>query len=111
MTNTKCNFNELGFGGKITFSDLLGKTILIGLTYYTADDEFIEQKQYWGTVIESNEKQILVRLSNSEIFGLPPDLSSTQTAPAGEYRLNSTGEIVVDPDYLTTWNINRPREG
>ena len=42
----------------ISFSDLLGKTILIGLTYYTADNEFIEQKQHWGTVIESNENQI-----------------------------------------------------
>ena len=60
---------------EITFSDLVEKTILIGLTYYTADDEFIERKQYWGTVIESNEKRILVRLNDGEIFGLPPDLS------------------------------------
>ena len=49
---------------EITFSDLVEKTILIGLTYYTADDEFIERKQYWGTVIESNEKRILVRLND-----------------------------------------------
>ena len=95
---------------KITFSDLIGKTILIGLTYYTEDDEFIEQKQYWGTVIESNENRILVKLNDGEIFGLPPDLSSTKIAPPGEYRLRSTGEVVVDPDYLTTWNINRSKE-
>ena len=63
---------------EITFSDLIGKTILIGLTYYTADDEFIEQKQYWGTVIESNENRILVKLNDGEILGLPPDLSSTK---------------------------------
>ena len=44
---------------EITFSDLVEKTILIGLTYYTADDEFIEQKQYWGTVIESNKNRWL----------------------------------------------------
>ena len=65
---------------EITFSDLVEKTILIGLTYYTADDAFIEQKQYWGTVIESNEKRILIKLNNGEIFGLPPDLSSTKIA-------------------------------
>ncbi len=94
----------------ISFSDLIGKTILIGLTYYTADNEFIEQKQYWGTVTESNQKGILVKLNDGEIFGLPPDLSSTKIAPPGEYRLRFTGEVVVDPDYLTTWNINRPRE-
>ena len=96
---------------KITFSDLIGKTILIGLTYYTANDEFIEQKQYWGRVVESNENRILVKLNDGEIFVLPPDLSSTQVAAPGEYRLRSTGEIVVNPDYLTTWNINRSEEG
>lgn len=96
---------------KITFSDLIGKTILIGLTYYTANDEFIEQKQYWGRVVESNENRILVKLNDGEIFVLPPDLSSTQVAAPGEYRLRSTGEIVVNPDFLTTWNINRPEEG
>ena len=95
---------------EITFSDLIGKTILIGLTYYTADDEFIEQKQYWGTVIETNKNRILVKLNDGELFELPPDLSSTKIAPPGEYRLCSTGEVVVDPDYLTTWNINRSKE-
>lgn len=92
---------------KITFSDLIGKTILIGFTYYTSTNEFIEQKQCWGRVIESNENRILVKLNDGEIFELPPDLSSTQVAAPGEYRLHSTGEIVVNPDYLTTWNINR----
>ena len=95
---------------QISFSDLIGKTILIGLTYYTANNEFIEQKQYWGKVLESNENRILVKLNGGEIFGLPPDLSSTQVAAPGEYRLRSTGEIVVNPDFLTTWNINRPEE-
>ncbi len=94
----------------IAFSDLIGKTILIGLTYFTADNKFIEQKQYWGTVTESSEEKILVRLKSGELFGLPPNLSSTRVAPPGEYRLRSTGEIVVNPDYLTTWNINRPKE-
>lgn len=41
---------------KITFHDLLGKVILIGLTYYSHDNELIGQKQYWGTVIEANKK-------------------------------------------------------
>jgi hypothetical protein len=31
-----------------------------------------------------------------------------QPAPPGEYRLKSTGEIVVDPDLLSTWTIRRP---
>ena len=54
--------------------------------------------------------EALKKLNDGEILGLPPDLSSTRIAPPGEYRLRSTGEVVVDPDYLTTWNINRSKE-
>lgn len=66
------------------FPELIGKTILIGLTYYTVNNEFIEQKQYWGTDIEVNDEQILVKLNNNEMFALPPDLSSTKIAPPVE---------------------------
>lgn len=92
---------------ELSFSDLLGKTILVGITYYTKDNEFIEQKQYWGTVIEANDKQIRFRQKNGDVFWLPPDLSSTKLAPKGEYRLRSTGEIVVDPDFTSVWIANR----
>jgi hypothetical protein len=43
-----------------------------------------------------------------ETYGLPPDLRSLKPAPAGEYRLRSTHEIVRDPDYLATWVIEQP---
>lgn len=90
---------------EILFSDLLGKVILVGLTYYTHDHQLIEQKQYYGTVVRSDETCIVIRKENGEEFSLPPDLRSTKLAPAGEYRLRSTGEIVVDPDFLSTWNV------
>ncbi|MBR2459920.1 MAG: hypothetical protein IKB34_01640 [Clostridia bacterium] len=90
---------------EIVFSDLVDKIILIGITYYTADNELVEQKQLWGRVVEANEDEILVKLSNGELFELPPDLSSTKLAVPGEYRLRSTGELIVDPDYLSTWNV------
>jgi len=92
---------------ELSFSDLLGKTILVGITYYTKDNEFIGQKQYWGTVIEANDRQIRFRQKNGDVFWLPPDLSSTKLAPKGEYRLHSTGEIVVDPDFTSVWIANR----
>lgn len=98
------------FRKKITFSDLIGKTVLVGFTYYSADHELVERKQFWGTVTHSDEKQILVRQSDGEILSLPPDLSSTKRARPGEYRLHTTGEVVVNPDYLITWNITRTKE-
>ncbi len=70
----------------------------------------IEQKQYWGTVIEANDRQIRFRQKDGSIFGLPPDLSSTKRARKGEYRLRSTGEIVIDPDFTSTWNVTRDSE-
>lgn len=94
----------------ISFDDLIGKVLLIGLTYYSHDKIFIEQRQYWGTVIESNKTAICVKQKNGEIFRLPPDLSSTKLAPPGEYRLKSTGEVVINPDFLATWIIYNPPE-
>ena len=95
---------------ELSFSDLIGKTILVGLTYYTKENEFIEKKQFWGTVTESNEKHICFRQKDGSIFSLPPDLRSTKRAPKGEYRLRSTGEIVIDPDFTSVWIVNRDSE-
>ena len=89
---------------KLSFQDLLGKTILVGLSYY-AGDQLIEQKQYWGTVVEANETRIRFRQTNGELFSLPPNLESTKPAHKGEYRLCSTGEVVTDPDFTSTWSI------
>ena len=94
----------------LSFEDLIGKVMLVGLSYFTHDNVFIEQRQYWGTVIESNENIIRIRQSNGEEVTLPPDLRSTEPAPPGEYRLRSTGEIVIDPDFLSTWIVNEPPE-
>lgn len=90
---------------ELQFSDLPGKVILVGLTYYTHDKQFIEQKQFHGTVIRADEKGILIRKSDGEETMLPPDLRSTKAAPPGEYRERSTGEIVENPDFLSTWNV------
>ncbi len=45
----------------ISFDDLMGKVLLVGLTYYTHDNVFIEQRQYWGVVIESNKNTICIK--------------------------------------------------
>jgi len=41
---------------------------------------------------------------------LPPEPEAYEPAPPGEYRLRSTGEVVVDPDYLTTWTVGSPAD-
>ena len=90
--------------------ELIGRVLLVGITYYSHDNVYIEQKQFYGTVTEANENIIRVKQKNGVDFTLPPDLSSTKRAPRGEYKLHSTGEIVVDPDFIATWNLTKPKE-
>ncbi len=89
----------------------IGKHLLIGMTYLDHEDNLIEQKQFHGIIVRINKHEgIVVRLHDSnEEYKLPPDLNPLQEAPKGEYRLRSTGEIVVDPDLLTTWTLTKPK--
>ena len=82
----------------------------LGITYYAHDNTYIEQKQFWGTVVSANNDGIKIRQSNGEFFNLPPDLSSTEPAPQGEYKLKSTGEIIINPDYFATWSLYKPED-
>jgi hypothetical protein len=88
----------------------IGKHILIGLTYHDHEDNFIEQKQLHGVIVRVDEVQgIVVKLHNSEEeYKLPPDLRSFKEAPKGKFKLHSTGEIIINPDLLTTWIVNKP---
>lgn len=92
---------------------LVGKRVLIGLTYHDHDDKFLEQRQVYGIVVSVDARKGFViepqGETSGETFRLPPDMRSLQEAEPGEYRLRSTGEVVVDPDYLCTWIINKPK--
>jgi hypothetical protein len=81
-----------------------------GITYYTHDGVPIEQKQFWGVVSSCGSNGITIKRADGGTFTLPSDLSSTRVAQAGEYRLRSTGEVVSDPDFLSTWNLVKPKQ-
>ena len=93
-----------------SYDELRGKTILVGLTYYSANKKLIEQKQVWGTVTKADKSGIEITQADGSKFGLPPDLSAIDTAEPGEYRLLSTGEVVTDPDYLVTYTVTKPKQ-
>jgi len=89
---------------------VVGKRLLIGLTYLTHDGKLIEQNQLHGVVEEiSYATGIVLRLPDQSTYRLPPDLRGIEEAPPGTYRLRSTGEEVEDPDYLYAWTITRPK--
>lgn len=82
----------------------LGKRLLVGITYETHAGEFLRQEQFHGLIVQAGKDCIVIeRADSGERVSLPPEL---QKAPPGEYRLRSTGEVVVDPDYLAKWVFN-----
>ncbi|MBD5099526.1 MAG: hypothetical protein HDT35_08310 [Clostridiales bacterium] len=90
---------------KVAFEDLLGKVLLVRITYYTQGGELIEQKQFWGTVVRADDQAIKIKQSDGEVFTLPPDLSAVSPAAPGDYTLRSTGEVVTAPDFLSTLDL------
>jgi RNase P/RNase MRP subunit p29 len=90
-------------------ASLVGKHALIGLTYVDADGTVRRQVQIHGRITAVDETKVTMRLHGSDQeFTLPPDLAIFEPAQPGEYRLRSTGEVVVDPDLLASWTITAP---
>ena len=89
-------------------ASFVGKHLLIGVTYLDHAEEPIEQKQRHGRIVRINPREgVVVGLSDGGELKLPPDLRSFQVARPGEYRLRSTGEVVIDPDLTCTWVIKK----
>ncbi|MDE7362838.1 MAG: hypothetical protein K2N38_12995 [Oscillospiraceae bacterium] len=86
----------------MTYDDLIGKTMLAGITYMRGD-EVEESVQLFGTVISADDEEIAVELADGKVWTLPPDLSAVQPAQKGIYRLKSTGEEIEDPDFTSVW--------
>jgi hypothetical protein len=90
---------------------VVGKVLLVGLTYLEADGALIEQQQFFGTVVSADSRKgILLSLEGQragEQFKLPPDTRAIEIAAAGEYRLRATGELVIDPDYTAMFSITK----
>ena len=90
-------------------AQLLGKHLLVGLTYLNDDGTVDRQEQLHGDVIRADEEGLAIRLPSGGHYWLPPDFRAYKQAAPGEYRLRSTGEVLIDPDYITTWTVTRGR--
>lgn len=86
---------------------MIGATVLVGMTY--EEPAGVRQEQFVGTVMNASlEEGIVLRLEGAragEVFTLPPDLRGFAPAPPGSYRLKQTGEVVLDPDFTSTWTM------
>ena len=89
---------------------LKGKVFLIGLTFIDEDEKLVEQYQTSGTVVELTENGFLkFNRNDGSVFQLPYDKKAINEAAKGEYKEKATGNIITDPDYITTWTIDVKR--
>ena len=90
---------------------LLGKTVLVGITDESSDGEIEGSRQFVGKIEDVDAKQgVLLKLQDGSDYWLPPDHRPLKKAPKGEYRLHSTGQLVVNPDFLSTWIVTKPAQ-
>ena len=83
----------------------VGKTILVGLTYWNQQDEVTRQEQFSGEVIgiDAPRNTIIVEATDGEEWHLP--LWIAPDPPRGEYECSSTGDKVQDPDLITSLSV------
>jgi hypothetical protein len=88
--------------------NLIGKTLLIGITHTDSQGKMLSRSQIFGLVTIANRVQgICIRISQSnEEKWFPPDTRGIEPARPGQYRNRATGEVVNDPDYLGSWTIS-----
>lgn len=86
--------------------EMLGKVVLVGITTMNRDDQALSQNQYFGTILRIGEDEgvIILRGDTGEEMWLPPALEYYEAANPGEYHLRSTGQVVVNPDYVVRFN-------
>jgi hypothetical protein len=90
---------------------MIGKSVLVGKTIIVEGIE-PQRVQFHGLIESADARRGLAirRADNGELEWLPPDLRAYFTAEPGIYTLRSTGEEVVDPDFLSNWTVERPAQ-
>ena len=88
-------------------AQLIGKHLLVGVTVLGPNDEVVEQREYhgWIELAEEGRGIAIRRNDTATLEWLPPDLEALQPAAPGTYTLRSSGEVVIDPDLVTTWTV------
>ena len=92
---------------------VIGKHLLVGVTYVDADGELLRQEQFHGEIVRASRAEgLILRLAGTgEERWVPPDLSRLEPAAPGRYRLRGTGEQVDNPDFVSTWTVRPPESG
>lgn len=81
---------------------MAGKVAIIGMTTETQPGVKVrEQTQFVGVLAKIDAYEIVIRLLDGGEITLPPDIRSFENAVPGDYRLRSTGKVIIDPDFTS----------
>jgi len=95
-------------------ADLEGKRVILGITRFAESGSYTQEQHLARASIWRHDDYDFVRFSceDGEERVYPFEERFVQRAPKGEYRFRSTGEVVVDPDFLfsvTTYKGKPPQ--
>lgn len=90
--------------------ELIGQTLLVGITYLDHEGELLRRQQVFGTVISANRGAgIIIRQhSDNESFEITPILSAIEYAAPGIYQLADSDAAVEDPDFTALFTVTTP---
>lgn len=91
-------------------NQLIGATLLVGVTYLEHDGTLLRREQIFGRV-EAVDPEIgitLLRHDTDEPFIMAPILEAIEPASPGRYQLTETDVVVQDPDYTMVFSVTAP---
>lgn len=84
----------------------LGSLVVVRLNFCDEEGNVVEEKQHQGRIVKITDQEVIIKHpTTGEEVSLPPYFGSYERPRKGEYKLASTGETVVDPDYVTEWTL------
>lgn len=90
-------------------NDLVGCTLLIGLTFVDHENRLLRRQQLFGTVSSVDRLSgIVIRQGNGEEFVLAPVLDAIEAASPGIYQLADEDASVEDPDFTALLTVRSP---
>ena len=89
---------------------IVGKHLLVGLTYLDNNGQVKKQLQLHGTILEISETTVIFeRADGGGTFSIPFDGEFESANPEDLYTLSSTGEEVRGVELLSSWTISAPK--
>ncbi|GAA3590913.1 hypothetical protein GCM10022223_01800 [Kineosporia mesophila] len=87
-------------------SVMVGHRLLVGITFLDESGNVTNARQFCGRVLEVADGVVTVEHPGEpEPAVLPADTGAYRKASTGRYTLRDTGEIIVDPDFISTWQV------